>query len=316
VHTTDPGAPGAGIPVRVATPEPDTPLCNKVLPSGAVAASPTVRRRRLTAQLRRLREVSGKTIDEVAQSIGMSKSALSRIENGVVGVKLPVLRALLGEYGVAGEQVKLLEQLAREAGQRGWWQVGAGEIPTDDVKTLVGLEAEASWINDFSSSILNGLLQTQEYAAAVLKAIVSDAPKEEIDLAVDFRMRRQQQLGAFRLWAILAEEALMRPIGGRQAMARQVDHLVSLSEQARVTIQVIGMEGGEHTGLLGGFTVIGFDSSDPDVAYVEGHLWDACVEEQAQVEMYKRSFELLRAVALSPDNSRSLMRRIAKDFAK
>jgi transcriptional regulator with XRE-family HTH domain len=256
------------------------------------------------------------TIDEVAQAIGLSKSALSRIENGIVGVKLPVLRALLSVYGVAGGQAERLEGLAREAGQRGWWQVGVGDIPTSDVKTLVGLEAEAAWINDFSCSVINGLLQTREYAKAVLGATLPDASQEDLELAIEFRIRRQERLGAFRFWAILAEEILTRPVGGSAVMRRQVDHLLAVSDQPRITMQVVGRECGEYIGLSGGFTIIGFDPPDPEVVYLEGYRWDACVEDVAQAELYKRSFEVLRAVALSPEASRARIRSLAEDLAK
>jgi transcriptional regulator with XRE-family HTH domain len=121
------------------------------------APSPTVRRRRLLAELRRLRDASGKTIDQVAEDIGMSKSTLSRIENGLSGIKTPTLRALLVEYGVTGEHAAQLEQLAKEASRRGWWQVAG---PTDNFKTIVGLEAEATWINYYGASFPIGHLET------------------------------------------------------------------------------------------------------------------------------------------------------------
>jgi transcriptional regulator with XRE-family HTH domain len=267
--------------------------------------SPTVRRRRLTAELRQLREATGKTIDEVASNIGMSKSALSRIENGLVGVKIPVLRALMSEYSVTDDRALALESLAKQASQRGWWQVLGGSIPSDQYKTLVGLEAEAIWVNYYSPNIITGLLQTEEYARAVLEAVVPDATPEDLELAIQFRLKRQERLKEMRLWVILSEEGLMRTIGGPEIMVNQLKRLIAAGSGRDLTIQVIGRETGAHIGIDGGFTTIGFSSGpQAGAVYVEGHRWDACIEESDQMVQYMRSFELLRAVALSPAESR------------
>lgn len=273
------------------------------------AFSPTVRHRRLTAELRRLREESRRTIDQVAQDIGISKSALSRIENGLVGIKLPVLRALLTEYSVTGEHAAALEQLCREAAQRGWWQVGE---TSDDFKTLLGLEAEATWINYFATSVITGLLQTEAYARALLTSILFDATEEELELAVRLRLKRQERLGEFRLWVIMAEEGLERPIGGSTVMAEQIDHLVETSRERSITIQIIGKEVGQHVGLGGGFEMIGLDSPEPEAVYVEGARWDACIEDRELLNIYSQAFERLRADALSIEESRTRMRTIAE----
>jgi transcriptional regulator with XRE-family HTH domain len=270
-----------------------------------------VRQRRLLAELRRLRDAAGKTIDEVADNIGMSKSTLSRIENGLVGIKLPVLRALLGEYGVDAENRALLEQLSREAAQRGWWQVAG---PTDPFKTLVGLEAEATWINYFGPTLIIGLLQTEAYARALLEAVLFDASEEEIDLAVQLRLRRRERLEHLQLGLILSEEGLMRPVGGATVMVEQIEQLLEASADRGVDFQVLGREAGEHVGLAGGFQIIGLNPSAPEAVYVEGARWDACIEEPDQLLVYTRSFEKLRALALGPNDSRARLRQIAKDY--
>jgi transcriptional regulator with XRE-family HTH domain len=276
------------------------------------APSPTVRRRRLLAELRRLRDVSGKTIDQVADDIGMSKSTLSRIENGLVGIKLPVLRALLLEYGVSGSDAADMERLSKEASQRGWWQVAG---PTDPFKTLVGLEAEAKWINYFASTLIIGLLQTEPYARALLQAIHFDSSEAEIDRAINLRLRRQERLGDLRLGFILGEECLLRPVGGASVMIRQIERLLEASDEREIDIQILAREAGEHVGLAGGFEIIGLESTDPEAVYVEGARWDACIEDPEQLLVYTRSFEKLRALALGPGESRSRMREIAKDYA-
>ena len=270
-----------------------------------------MRQRRLLAELRRLRDATGKTIDEIADNIGMSKSTLSRIENGLVGIKLPVLRALLAEYGVDAERRAQLEQLSREASQRGWWQVAG---PTDPFKTLVGLEAEATWINYFGSTLIIGLLQTEAYARALLESVLFDSTEEEIEVAVQLRLRRQQRLGDLQLGVILSEEGLLRPIGGPAAMVEQIERLIETSTDRGIDLQILGREAGEHVGLAGGFQIIGLTAAAPEAVYVEGARWDACIEEPDQLLTYIRSFEKLRALALGPNDSRARLRQIAKDY--
>jgi transcriptional regulator with XRE-family HTH domain len=271
-----------------------------------------VRRRRLTAELRRLRESQGKTIDDVAVAIGMSKTTLSRIENGQSGVKIPTLRALLAEYGVSDETAAHLEQLSKEASQRGWWQVAG---PTDPFKTLVGLEAEAKWINYFSSTYIIGLLQTEAYARALLEAIEFDATEEEIELKVGLRLRRQERLSDLNLGVILSEEGLLRPVGGIPVMIAQIERLLEASNSRDIDIQVLATEAGAHVGLAGNFEIIGLDFTGPEAVYVEGARWDACIEDTRQLVTYTRSFEKLRALALGPGDSRARLHQIAKDYA-
>jgi transcriptional regulator with XRE-family HTH domain len=279
------------------------------------AASPNVRRRRLAAELRRLRGDAGITIDVVAERIGLSKSAVSRIENGLVGVKLPVLKALLSAYGVEGDQAAVLERLSREGSQRGWWQVDAGEIPSNDYQTLVGLEAEAAWINDYSTGIVSGLLQTEAYAAALLMAMYPEMTAEKLERAVEYRVKRQARLADVRLWVILAEEGLERPVGGPVVMREQVERLRLAADDPRISLQLIGKESGEHAGMAGNFTLIGLhDQSPPEAVYLEGTRWDACVEDPPQVAVYSRSFDNLRAAALGFQDSKTRLRRIEKEL--
>jgi transcriptional regulator with XRE-family HTH domain len=278
-----------------------------------MAATFTMRRRRLTAELRRLREASGLTIDEVAARIGLSKSTISRIETGDVELKLPVLRSLMSQYGVADEQAALLEKLTREAAEKGWWHVAGGV--RDATKELIGLESEASWVNDFSCSIITGLLQTPDYARAVVRKALPEAPERDWESAIEVRLRRQRRLGELRLWVIVTEEALLRPIGSREIMAEQLNHLVKMAAEPKTRIQVLPLGAGAHAALGGNFAVIGFEpTTDPEVVYVEGHRWDACIEETDQVEIYKRSFQELTADAVSFENSVATLRHRSEEL--
>jgi transcriptional regulator with XRE-family HTH domain len=151
-----------------------------------MTGSPTVRRRRLAAALRRLREQTGMTADQAAKEIGISKSALSRIENAQVSVMPPVARGLLELYGVEGEEVDALVQVARDARKRGWWQAYDDVLP-DWFEIYVGLEAEASEVRAFEPQLVPGLLQTADYARAVIRAEHPDASTEEVDRRVELR---------------------------------------------------------------------------------------------------------------------------------
>jgi transcriptional regulator with XRE-family HTH domain len=281
-----------------------------------MGASPTVRRRRLTAELRSLRETSGRTIDEVAGEVGISKSSLSRVENGLVVPRIPVLRGLLSTYGVTGEQAAWLEQLCRDAKKKGWWELAGSSAMRDATRTLIGLEAEATRINQFSISVLTGLVQVRPYARAVLKATLPDADEDKIDALVETRMRRQERLGDFRFWIILAEELLMRPVGGPRAMRAQVERLVELAEPgSRTTVQVLARRSGEHPGMGGPFSILGFDSPDhADVVYAEASLWDVCIEEPRVIESYKEYFETLQAMAVGPTESWALLAQYVKEY--
>jgi transcriptional regulator with XRE-family HTH domain len=280
-----------------------------------MATSPTVRRRRLGAELRRLRQQAGQTIDQVAETTGISKSVLSRIEKGESAAKADNLRKLLTYYDAPQDLVAELSQLARESRRRGWWSVGGGEL-LDATRTLIGLEAEASFIEDYSGQVITGLLQIPDYSRAVLRAVLPDPTAEDIEAALAFRIRRQQRLADIHLSVVLAEELLLRPVGGRPAMRQQLIHLVQASEEPRITIQVLDLKVGAHTGMGGGFSIIGFPERDSHPAvYLEGTGWDSCVEDAAEVAVYQRRFDLLRTDALSQPASRDRINHLIKEFA-
>jgi transcriptional regulator with XRE-family HTH domain len=270
---------------------------------------------RLTRQLRELREVRAQTIDEVAAGIGISKSSLSRLETGQVTIRLPVLRALLQHYGVDGEQQRQYEQLNREANQRGWWQSGT-ELTTDAAQTVAGLEVEASSIEDYSIQVLNGLLQTREYATALLRAAQFDAQPDQIEALVDFRMRRKDRLPDLKIWSILTEECLARPIGGSAVMRQQLRYLLDLASGPGLVLQLLPPSAGPHPGIDGPFSIMTIEGvGDLNVVYVEGNGWDACIEEHVQVRAYQARFDRLRAQARSPEESLTRLEELEKDYS-
>lgn len=258
--------------------------------------SPTVRRRRLAAELKRLREAHGMTADLAARQVGISKSSLSRIENALVSVLPPVVRALLELYGVGEDDIDALVQVARDARKRGWWQKYDDVLPSW-FSVYVGLEAEAAEIKGFEPQLVPGLLQTSEYARAVIRAEHPDAPDAEVERRVELRLRRQDREQPPRLWYVLDEAVLHRPVGGRAVMRRQLDRILKIASLPGNTVQVLPFDLGEHASMGSAFSVLTFrESADPPVGYVETRAGSLYLEGQ-QVEDYAAVFRHLCATA-------------------
>ncbi|MFI6822215.1 helix-turn-helix domain-containing protein [Micromonospora sp. NPDC050187] len=273
-----------------------------------MAGSPTVRRRRLATALRRLREQTGMTADQAAKEVGISKSAISRIENAQVSVMPPVARSLLELYGVEGEEVDALVQVARDARKRGWWQAYDDVLP-DWFEVYVGLEDEASEIRSFEPQLVPGLLQTADYARAVIRTEHPDASTDEVDRRIELRMRRQQRESPPKLWVVLDEAALRRPIGGTETFKIQLQRLVDASNQPGLTLQILTFTAGEYGSMGSAFSVLTFpEPADPGVVYVETRAGSLYLEGQ-QVREYTRVFEHLVATAKSARESRDLIEK-------
>ncbi|OZM74546.1 transcriptional regulator [Amycolatopsis antarctica] len=269
--------------------------------------SPTVRRRRLASELRRLRETAELTIDEVGEKLECSASKISRIETGHVGVTPRDVRDLLELYGISGDAQEALVQLAREARKRGWWHA-YNEVFTG---AFVGLESDASSLRAFQALLVPGLLQTRDYTRAVIRAMRPDADEKELNRRVDARMARQQLLADPSppcFWAVIDEAVLHRVVGGPEVMAEQLQHLRTLSALPHVTIQVVPFGAGAHPGMEGPFLILGYpEQADPDVVYVDCTASGVYLEEPEDVQRYSLMFDHLRASALKPDDSHTLI---------
>ncbi|MFF5217610.1 helix-turn-helix domain-containing protein [Micromonospora sp. NPDC000442] len=271
-----------------------------------MTGSPTVRRRRLAAALRRLREQTGMTADQAAKGIGISKSALSRIENAQVSVMPPVARGLLEMYGVEGDEVDALVQVARDARKRGWWQAYDDVLP-EWFEVYVGLEAEASEIRAFEPQLIPGLLQTADYARAIVRAEHPDASSDEVDRRVELRLRRQRTDSPPKLWVVLDEAALRRPVGGAAAFKEQLQRLAEEADRPGRTIQILTFAAGEYGSMGSAFSILTFpEPADPGVVYVETRAGSLYLEGQ-QVREYSRVFEHLVASAAGARESRDLI---------
>ena len=246
-------------------------------PGSGPAAGPTALRILLGAQLRRLREAKGISRDDAGYLIRSSDSKISRMELGRVGFKERDVADLLTMYGITDDQERqALLNLARQANTPGWWH-RYGDLLPGWFQAYVGLEEAATLIRTFEVQFVPGLLQTDDYARAVITQGNPAAPAEEVERRVGLRRRRQQVLTRSgpeasrpRLWAVVDEAALRRPIGGRKVLRGQLEHLIEATGLPTVTLQVLPFHVGGHAAEGGAFTILRFSEPDlPDVVYVE-----------------------------------------------
>jgi transcriptional regulator with XRE-family HTH domain len=276
--------------------------------------SPTVRRRRLGAELRKYREAAGLTIDHVAEQLDCSASKISRLETGQTGSSARDVRDMLTLYGVSGQELEDLMAVARETRQRGWWQ------PYGSVLTgaYVGFESAAELIRSYEAQCVPGLLQTEEYARGVIQAAKDDAPEQEIENRVRVRLARAALLTheePATFWCVMDEAVLHRRVGGREVMKRQLEHMLAMAELPHVTVQVLPLEAGAHPGMDGSFVLLRFpDQADPDTVYVTMATGGVFQEKAEELELYRQIFERLQAIALPPDASLALIGRMAKEL--
>ncbi|MFC0042176.1 helix-turn-helix domain-containing protein [Actinomadura rayongensis] len=268
--------------------------------------APTVRLRRLTAELRRHRQAAGLTREDVVERTGINAATLYRIESARVRPQPRTLAALLEAYAVDEPVRAELTTLLKAAGQRSWLHTLASELP-ERYASYIEFESEAQELLTYQSLHIPGLLQTADYARAVTRGSLPDAGAEDVERRVEARLKRQAALtGAkpLRLWAIVDEAALRRSVGGSTVMAAQLAHLRETAESPSVTLQVIPFDAGAHPGLVGSFTLMRFpEAVGPEVVYIESQAGDLFLEEPEDVDRYRVSFEHLRAVALSPTAS-------------
>jgi transcriptional regulator with XRE-family HTH domain len=282
----------------------------------AGAQSPTVRRRRLALELRRLREAAKLTCEEVAEQLECSASKISRVETGRVSVAPRDVRDMLEIYAVPEHQRDALVQLARESRQKGWWHAYADSLQPH-IATYLGMESAASQIRIYEVNLIPGLLQTEEYARAVLTAGTVSSPRSDVERQVALKMERQRvaMTGPPTVWAVLDEAALRRRVGGPEVMRVQLEYLRELGGLRNVRLQVIPFGGGAHPAMGRPFIILAFgEEADPDVVYLKnltGALW---VENAEEVDRYNVFFNHLQAAALSFDDSAALMAAVLKEM--
>ncbi|MFI9742401.1 helix-turn-helix domain-containing protein [Streptomyces sp. NPDC052494] len=275
--------------------------------------NPTVRGRRLGAELRRLRKDRGLTGAQVAAQLLISQAKVSHMETGRRAVSPRDVRDLCRLYGVTDRDVvDSLTALARESGRQGWWHA-YGDIPHS---VYVDLEAAAASIHAYESMVIPGLLQTPAYAAAVIEETIPLVTVEQAAARLKVRLRRQHRIydpaRRLRLWVVLDESALRRVVGSREIMREQLEHLHALSTEPHIIVQVLPHTAGAHPGVSGQFCLLRFPDSPKAVVYLERFTSGLCLERPVEAQQYSLVYTHLQAQALSPDHTRHLITETIK----
>jgi len=272
----------------------------------------------LGAQLRRLRETAGVTRDDAGYHIRASGSKISRMELGRVSFKERDVTDLLEFYGIddVAEKEKLV-QLTREANATPWYQKFQDVVP-DWFHVFVGLEEAAQLIRVYEVQFVPGLLQTEEYARAVILQGAPGLDPDEVERRVALRMGRQKLLtreNPPRYWVVMDEAALRRPMGGRDVHVGQIERLIDLVGEPNITIQVMPFRYGGHAAEGGAFTIMRFPETDlPDVVYMEYLTGAHYIDKPEEVERYAAVMERLSVAGTSPDRTREILSGMLKDL--
>jgi transcriptional regulator with XRE-family HTH domain len=276
-----------------------------------------VRRMLVGAQLRRLRTDMGLSREEAAEAIRASEWKIHRLENGQVGFKDRDVGDLLHLYGVTDpDEVAGFLEFAREANAPGWWQHYSDLLP-QWFKAYVDLESAATLIRTYEGQLVPGLLQTEDYMRAVIGGANLDESPEEAERRVTLRMGRQTLLtrpDGPRLWAVIDEAALRRPVGSPEVMGGQLERLIDATKLANVVLQVLPFAGGVHPGMVGAFSILRFaDQELPDVVYVE-HLTNALyLDRRDDVNRYLRVMDRISMSAAPPDKTVDILHKILQE---
>jgi transcriptional regulator with XRE-family HTH domain len=279
---------------------------------------PTVRRMLVGAQLRRLRTAKGISREEAGEAIRASEWKIHRLENGQVSFKERDVVDLLRLYGVTDPgEVASLVVLAREANAPGWWQQ-YGDLLPQWFRAYVDLESAATLIRTYEGQLVPGLLQTEDYLRAVIGGAHLDESREEAERRVAMRVTRQALLDrpdAPRVWAVIDEAALRRPVGGAKVMRGQLERLLEVAALANVTLQILPFTVGAHPAMVGAFSILRFaDQELPDVVYVE-HLTNALyLDRRDDVTRYLHVMDGVSMRAEPPDRTIDVLRQLLEEY--
>lgn len=294
----------------------DVDSATKIITMPERRPTPTLRLRRLAAELRRLRENAGLTREEVAERTRINEATLYRIETARARPQARTLLALLDLYGVADADQAELVTLSRHSGEQSWLQSFPSDLP-EPYPMYISFEGEAKSLLNYESLFIPGLLQTEDYARAALQRGMPSATPDEIGRLLQARMSRQTVLRRdppLRLRAIVDEAALHRPVGGETVMQAQLTHLSQMARQPHVTVQVLPYAVGAHPGMAGSFVILQFsEPRSSDVVYIESQASDLFLESEGDVARFTGIYEYLRTLALPPDDSITLINAIAPE---
>ncbi|WP_338696949.1 helix-turn-helix transcriptional regulator [Streptomyces sp. Q6] len=282
-----------------------------------MAGSPTARRRRLSIELKKLREASGMTCAQVGAAADWSGSKVNRMETGHGRVQPSDVDVLCRLYATSDEMREFLKSLARQAKTKGWWQVHGSGVP-EWFNIYIGLEQESSSFRQYQCEVVPGLMQTPAYITE-LHVAGSHMKPEDSERAIRVRLERQEMLtraDAPDTWFVVSESALRNVIGDEAVMRDQLEHLLDVCQLSSVTLQVLPFDAGTRP-MTGAFTILGFpDQEDPDVVYRDGITDAVYLEGDHHIREYTRAFDGLRAAALSPQRSLQVIKNLVKEYAR
>ncbi|WP_335983155.1 MULTISPECIES: helix-turn-helix domain-containing protein [Streptomycetaceae] len=274
-------------------------------------------RRNLGAELRRLRVSAGLKAEDVARHLGCSATRISRLESAhpSAALKADDIRRLGELFQISDGQIAMLLDMLTTSQKIGWWEAYSDVMPSG-LKVLVGLESDAQAERAWEPLLVHGLLQTADYARAVLSGWGSHRPGDVADL-VEVRERRQESLtrvdDPLELWVVLDEGVVRRPIGGRGTMHAQVTHLIEMSEQANVHLQILPTSKGAHPGLGGSLAILEFAEDQP-VVYLETTAGNLYLEKRPDVRTFTGMYQTLGAMALPVDDTTAFLKSVAKEM--
>ncbi|MEV6791984.1 helix-turn-helix transcriptional regulator [Streptomyces sp. NPDC051320] len=278
--------------------------------------APTVLRIVLSKRLGALREAAGVTFDAAAKAIDVTPVTIRRMEKAEVGLKLPYVRQLLEHYAVPAREIAEFVSLARDANKPGWWHDYRDALP-DWFSVYVSLEDEATLIRTYEPHYVPGLLQTEDYARAVLGAGVGRDADGELERRVALRLKRQELLeqpNAPALWVLFEEAVLHRPVGGRQVMRGQIERLFQATRLFNVTLQILPFEMGPHIGAFGPFTLFRFEMPElPDIVYTESLSGAAYQDQRPYVSAHLEALDRLSTQARTVEETRKILEDACKD---
>lgn len=298
----------------------NTAVPGEEMPGSGEDESPvgvTVLRMLLGAQLRRLREAAGISADKAGYAIRGSRSKISRMETGRVGLKLRDVEDLLSLYGVLDQQQRAkVIALARRSREPEWW-TQYNDILPDWFETYLGLESATTAIRSFETQFVPGLFQTEGYARAVTRLGHQTVPDEEVERRVGLRLARQEVLARPRpprIWAVMDEAVLRRPVGGTAAMRAQLRRLIEVAQLRSVTLQVVPFNRGGHAAAGGSFSILRFEERDlPDVVYIEQLTSAVYLDQRADVEHYLEVIDQLSGKALTPADTVRFIEQVTRE---
>lgn len=280
--------------------------------------APTIRLRRLAAELKRLRVEAGLTQEQTAERTGIDPSSLYRVERAMNKPQRRTVLHLMDIYGVTDPALReTMMGWLKESVQQGWVQIYEPYLP-EHYQTYIQFEYDAERIRNYESLFLPGLLQTEDYARAVVKGIAPGLSAEDVKARVDVRMRRQSVLSRpttpLQLTAVVDEATIRRMVGGPAVMEAQLERLIEASAEPNITLQVVPFSAGAHPGMPGSFVVMEYAAQiDPPLVYSDSMVGDVFLEAEEDVDRFSTAFEQIASKALSAAQTRKLLKETTRN---